>query len=570
MQTDESTDAKSDVKTQAGDAESFWSKVNGAALFDLDRWVSVLHPSAEKQPGTGAWRVASRELGPSDLEENVSYHPSGIRNFSGEVILTPIDAVQRFGPATDQATAAAWLCQLLRIDPASLGSQRKTPEEDDVDLVKMNNEYAVVRVSGKTRIFTTEESVAYPGRRVPVFATISDFCAFHTHPQKPQTTAVGNQRMIGLGRWWLAQKGRRQFSGIVYAPNEGKEVKGKLNLWTGFACAPKMGNCSLYLDHLLNNICSGNEYHYQYLLDWMACAVQFPGRPGEVAVVMRGAEGVGKGVAVKHFGELFGAHYLHVSQAGHLTGHFNAHLQQCSVLFADEAFFAGGRSNEGTLKALITEDTIMIEPKGLDSFRVRNCLHIMMCSNNDRVVPAGADARRYFVLEVSDARKQDFRYFAAIADEMTSGGREELLRLLRTRDLSDFNVRNVPQTDALADQKALNRRGVDRLIEIIASNGVLPAGHTTFCNIAVTSGEDRGAGFYIKAKQLVPDLKLSNSIVISRTLKKEWACREWKSGNQRGIAFPPLVELRAAFEKKHGKQTWPSYEGEQTQVWSVD
>ena len=177
---------------------------------------------------------------------------------------------------------------------------------------------------------------------------------------------------------------------------------------------------------------------------------------------MRGKEGVGKGVLAREFGRLFGSHYRHISQAGHLTGHFNAHLQQCSVLFADEAFFAGDRSHESILKALITEETLIIEPKGVDPFPVRNCLHLIMSSNSDWVIPAGADARRYFVVAVADHHKQDHAYFAAITKEMDSGGREALLEQLLRRDLSTFNVRDVPQTEALADQKAHSRRGVDR------------------------------------------------------------------------------------------------------------
>ena len=96
------------------------------------------------------------------------------------------------------------------------------------------------------------------------------------------------------------------------------------------------------------------------------------GAAAGAAIVLRGKEGVGKGVSVTIFGRLFGAHFRHISQGKHLTGNFNVHLQQCTLLFADEAFFAGDRGHESTLKALITEDTIQIEPKGLDLYSVRN------------------------------------------------------------------------------------------------------------------------------------------------------------------------------------------------------
>jgi hypothetical protein len=313
---------------------------------------------------------------------------------------------------------------------------------------------------------------------------------------------------------------------------------------------------------LRNNICAGIEEHSEYLLNWMAFAVQHPDRQGEVAVVLRGKEGTGKGMAAKQFGRLLGAHFRHIVHAKHLTGHFNAHLQHCSVLFADEAFFAGDRSHESILKALITEETLLIEPKGMDPFPVRNCVHLMMSSNSDWVIPAGADARRYFVLNVGDAHIQDLEYFAAIAKQMDNGGREAFLHHLLSRDLAKFDVRLVPQTKALSEQKAHSRRGVDRLIEIICHDGGLPCSHVSHCDVAVTSGEEKGEGFYHAARTLVSDLKHVSSIVIGNELKAKWQCTSWKAGNQRGIRFPSLAHLRELFDKRHGNQDWPAIAGE--------
>jgi hypothetical protein len=41
-------------------------------------------------------------------------------------------------------------------------------------------------------------------------------------------------------------------------------------------------------------------------------------------------------------------------------------------------------------------------------------------------------------------------------------------------------------------------------------------------------------------------------------LKDAWGCDKFKSGNVRGIKFPPLSELRDRFDKRHGKQDWPA------------
>src|SRR5262249_29391895 len=257
----------------------------------------------------------------------------------------------------------------------------------DADLLEMNKQFAVVKVGGKTRVVSIEDDPTYPGSKLPVFSTLNDFRQFHDKRRKVVTTDDGTSKRVGLGRWWINHEERRQYDGIVYAPNSKDPTK--LNLWMGFGCEAIAGDCDLYLSHIRENIAAGNQDHANYLLNWMARAVQDPGTAGEVAVVLRGKEGTGKGVFAKEFGRLFGSHFRHLIQAKHLVGHFNSHLQQCSVLYADESFFAGDRSHESTLKGLITEQTLFIEPKGLDGFTVRNCIHLLMSSNSDWVVPAG-------------------------------------------------------------------------------------------------------------------------------------------------------------------------------------
>jgi Primase C terminal 2 (PriCT-2)/Family of unknown function (DUF5906)/RepB DNA-primase from phage plasmid len=368
------------------------------------------------------------------------------------------------------------------------------PDTSDLGLAALNEKYAVVLVGSKARVVRMEASPVVPGCRVPTFMSFEDFRAFHQKWRTQVTDANGNTKSIGIGHWWLDHPKRRQYEGIVYAP--GGAPNNYLNLWTGYGCEPREGDCSLYLEHLRDHICSGNRLYYEYSLNWMARAVQHPGQPGEVALVMRGPEGIGKGVFAREFGRLFGAHFHHIGQAQHLSGRFNAHVQHCSLLFGDEAFFAADRSHEGILKYLITEPVLMIEPKGLDAYQVANCLHIILASNNEWVVPAGASARRFFVLDVANTRMRDFSYFERLADQMDNGGREALLHLLLDRDLTNFNVREVPLTEALAEQKAYSRRGVDRLIEVIAHDGCLPAQHIVYLDVAVTSGEEKGEGFY--------------------------------------------------------------------------
>ena len=114
----------------------------------------------------------------------------------------------------------------------------------------------------------------------------------------------------------------------------------------------------------------------------MAHTVQDPGgeRPG-VAIVMRGGQGVGKGVFATYFGKIFGGHFIHIQNQRHLTGNFNVHLKDKLLVYADEAFWGGDKSMAGVLKGLITEKQIFIEPKGLNAFPVDNHMRFIIASN---------------------------------------------------------------------------------------------------------------------------------------------------------------------------------------------
>jgi hypothetical protein len=216
------------------------------------------------------------------------------------------------------------------------------------------------------------------------------------------------------------------------------------------------------------------------------------------------------------------------------------------------------------LKAIITEPTLQIERKGIDTVTAPNRMHIFLSSNSAWMVPAGPDARRFFVLDVGDGNKQDPKFFAALEEQMArGGGREALLHILLNLDLTGFRVQDVPQTDALADQKQRSRRGVDALIEHMTFEGQLLETHDLYADVAVVT--ERGAdhkGFFAVAKVIAPDLRHQQWVVVQKALKGEWGCKPWHSGNLRGLQFPPLPELRAKFDARHGAQAWEDPDGD--------
>jgi hypothetical protein len=334
--------------------------------------------------------------------------------------------------------------------------QIERAKEYNVDprLLKMNEKHAVIGSYGGKCVVIEEVFDPHLKRNNLTKQSFTDFRNRYMHKKVSLGVVNGAEKFVQQGKWWLEHPHRRQYNTLVFSP--GGPVPDAYNLWQGFAVEAIPGDCSLWLTHIENNICNKNKEHYEYLLNWMARTVQNPDSPGEAAVILRGRQGTGKGMLVRFFGGLFGRHFMQVSDPKHLVGSFNQHLRDCIVLFGDEAFFAGDKKHEGTLKTLVTEEYLAVEAKGVDVEVAPNYIHLIMASNSDWVVPAGMEERRFFVLDVKEHHMQDHAYFKKIIDQMHKGGRQALLHMLMSRDLSNFNHRQIPQTAALQEQKELS------------------------------------------------------------------------------------------------------------------
>lgn len=265
-------------------------------------------------------------------------------------------------------------------------------------------------------------------------------------------------KYVPRGAYWLDHyKKKETYHGLVYAPEHATErtPDGRLNLWRGFAVRPNSsrGSWERLKELTFDTLCDWDQRSYDYVLDWLARAVQRPWEAGGVALVFKGMKGTGKSTLGRFFVWLFGRHGMQVTSQTLLTGRFNAHLRDISALFADEAFWAGDKGGEGVLKGLVTEGRITFEGKGTNAEVGRNCVHLMMASNEEWVVPAGIDGERRFAVFQVAADTHDASYWAALHAEMRDGGMASMLAELLARDISSFNVFAVPQTTALIEQK---------------------------------------------------------------------------------------------------------------------
>jgi hypothetical protein len=262
---------------------------------------------------------------------------------------------------------------------------------------------------------------------------------------------------------WLDWKGRRQYAGLCFRP-ELEPQHNYYNLWRGFAykqtsyadagASARLG-FDMFLDHAKSNVCAGDDKLFTWLMGYFAHLVQKPFERPLTTLVFRGSKGVGKNVLIERIGKLLGSgHFLTAHDSRYLTSNFNGHLDSCLILVLDEAFWSGDKQAEGKLKGLTTAPEIMIERKGKEPYMVDNLVRMVVIGNENWLVPASSDERRYAVFDVGEGKKQHREYFGKLCALMDhKGGAEILMHYLKHFDLSKVDVNAAPHTKGLADQK---------------------------------------------------------------------------------------------------------------------
>lgn len=378
--------------------------------------------------------------------------------------------------AGEDVTGLPRLCELLGISELQsllskwlYGTTAPSGAHDEVSkaIAEINMHSFVIRnEGGKCLVGSFESQPLGKGvsRDTLVTQNSSDFKSWFANRQVLiGYTEDRKPKFMPLGKLWWEHPDRRQYERVVFAP-ELEVPEDLLNLWRGYGVKAIKGKWRRMQRHIWRVLAKGDRNTFRYIIMWSAWAVQNPGEPAEVALVLRGGKGTGKGTFLNALVLIFGHHGLAISSSMHLTGRFNAHMRDCVLLFADEAVVPNDKKAEGILKALITEPRLMIEGKNKDPIPCVNHLHIVMASNDDWVISASADERRYAVFDISDERAQDESWFGPLNAELANGGLEAMLYFFKNLDLKGWHPRkNIPASDALRNQQIHSLKGMEML-----------------------------------------------------------------------------------------------------------
>jgi hypothetical protein len=416
--------------------------------------------------------------------------------------------------------------------------------------------------------------IAVTGEREIAFITKEAFFDLHANKFPPSTEEDEGTRR-SKGQVWFKHRHRREYiaPGVVFEPTA-QPIKrpGALNLWRGFAVEPKQGNWSLMENHIRNILANGNETHAKYILNWMAYCVQHPEVQAEVALAFTGEQGSGKGVVWRSFGNLFAPHFRHFNDPDQFTGKFNANLGKSVFVLLDEAIWGGNKSVNGKVKAMITEPTLQIEPKGIDSMEVPNRLSIVACSNADWSVPVEVGDRRWAVFRTNDqyAYKEceaveRKTYFNALYAQMKADGQVAMLYDLLRRKVTADDIRNVPNTKEKARLKSLGLKPVEAWVEMLLQEGeifyVLSTSTSTWREDGLVVDKRMFYESYLEfckqhSKRPEPIHVWSKDLrkIFQKTVDTEYRETIGGKSGPRQFRFEPLAECRKLFDKHVGNE----------------
>ena len=376
----------------------------------------------------------------------------------------------------------------------------------------------------------------------------------------------------GLFAQWNTHLQRARASRVVFDPDlPPLAIAGDvLNTYPGMALTSDSGaSCARLLDHIHTIICDGDREVSHWVMSWLAHIAQRPKVKCGTALVLKGLEGAGKSVIGSVMQRVLGRELTaNISKRDQLLGRFNGHLQPLLFVEAAEAVWHKDVQAFGVLKDLITAHEMTFENKGQRAYSAPSFARILFTSNERVSVPVTANDRRFTVLLVSDEvakhRPGRSEYWAALWDEVNSGGDRAFLHTLLTYPVDEELIRRPLQTSARREEQAEN---LDPLMRWLVSLAETPPTRLEL-DAELEPGEfrtdDLHASYMASIRGTNEGRYPANKIAFSRWLTSlsgrglhiGIGLTHGRSDRKRTRQFPPLPILREWLQPQAAMPEW--------------
>lgn len=325
------------------------------------------------------------------------------------------------------------------------------------------NDYQTLKTKFETKMCKIKSPLLYcckikdvDGKYQDVFYNNSDFTGLNADVL--YTNEKGQEKPF-TSRWYRDKNKRvyESFDFVPYSSKENDKTPSHIyNTFSGFKAKKSNTNKkpNWFLDYLYNDLGSGNEEIYNWLLKYTAHIIQHPEINPKVCLLLKGESGIGKDSYVDVLQSLFGiqndycfrttdTNKVFPDKAG-----FNSDLENKLIVQFNETKGVDGYKIKEQLKDQITAERNNIRKMRTDSFPQKNYARFIVLTNNNSSLNFMWDERKICMIKASAKHKGDTDYWNDFHNNRENQEKmDELYTYLLNYDIGDFDFsRDRPKT----------------------------------------------------------------------------------------------------------------------------
>jgi hypothetical protein len=218
---------------------------------------------------------------------------------------------------------------------------------------------------------------------------------------------------------WLEDPDKRRYDDFGNFPKESMCPKNCYNMWKPFPVKviteyKNEEMCKKALNYYLKHIkvlCNHDEKVFEFVCMWIAQMFQYPEHKS-IEIIFISEEGVGKGLLLEFFKTIMGGSkrcWETTSPEKEVFGHFNGAMKDAFLVCFNEVNKSNFYNVNDKKKAIITDNNININIKGVPEFNIASYHRFIAFTNNPE--PATKNARRDIFIRCSNEKVGHTEYF---------------------------------------------------------------------------------------------------------------------------------------------------------------
>ena len=272
---------------------------------------------------------------------------------------------------------------------------------------------------------------------------------------------------------WLDDPKIRKYDKYVFKPTPLKVEDYEYNTWNDFDITKTPLEkddgeiINRFLDYMKNLF--DDENVVNYIIAYFANRIQNPANRNMVCIILYGEEGDGKNRLFDIFKNIIGdKYYTELENAKQMFGSHSCVEKEKLFICVNEAKGKDNYENSETLKARITTDKLLINPKGIQEFKIDNFCDYIMTTNNANAVNLHDKSRRYLYVETTSYYSRNSEFFNKLSIDIVENPKalRIIYEYLKTFDIKSIipsgNFQNhIPETEI---QKVIIKNNRDKIL----------------------------------------------------------------------------------------------------------